>query len=80
MSQMVYYYLEKGDYLQSGDEYEKELDRWKPIAQEWIGAKWGYDPTTGEPYNWARVRRLVPEMLGRRTVNIPFQEQYGEEF
>lgn len=79
MAQMVYYYLVKGDYLQLGDEYEAKAS-WKSIANEWIGVKFGYDPKTGLPHAWPRVRRLAPESLGKPKVSVPFQEQYGEEF
>ncbi len=79
MALMVYYYLRKGDYLQLGDEYETS-DGWKPISDDWIGVKWGYDPNTGKHYNWARVRRLVPDTIYGAKVDSGLQEQWGEEF
>jgi len=82
MSEMSYYHLVRGDYIQMGDEYQDtELRRptWKPIAQEWIGQRWGYNPESGEPVEWAPCRRLVPKHF-KKNYSMPGPDLWGEEF
>ena len=83
MAEMKYYYLVKGDYIQSGDEYlNKKENAWMPVKADYFGKKFGYDVEgKGEPAKWAKVRRLVPVTFEiRKQDYVPIAEQYGEEF
>ena len=76
-----YYYLQKGDYLQQGDEYKDYRSaphRWRPIDESWIGCRWGYNPEKpGELYDWAPVRRIAPK---RSAFRMEGPDLWGEEF
>lgn len=82
---MQTYYLQDGDYIQSGDEYESTQENrfvWKPINPSWIGMRWGYN-RNGTPFRWARVRRKVPDgfkISKPKTISIQYDEMWGEDF
>lgn len=78
---MKYYYLQRGDYLQLGDEYiDIKGKKWRKISDEYLGKKYGVNEQ-GEPSAWVRVRRLVPDdfELRKQPIDVPIQEQWGEE-
>lgn len=80
---MKHYYLQKGDYLQIGDEFQQKDDTWKKISQEHVGRRFGFD-RSGKQVAWPTMRRLVQDSFElpkpRTKIVMPVDEQYGEEF
>ena len=80
---MKYYSLQRGDYIQSGDEFlSKDDESWLLISDSYFGLKYGYDTDNlGKATEWRACRRLVPDGFKRTTeIVVGMQEQYGLEF
>lgn len=79
---MKYYFLAIGDYIQSGDEYEKSKDVWVAINSVYYGCRYGYYMKTDDRVTWLPVRRLVPDdfLKQKRQLDVQITEQWGEEF
>lgn len=79
---MKYYSLQRGDYIQGGDEFlSKDDESWLPINDDYFGLKYGYDTEGADKaIEWRPCRRLVPDGF-RKTPNVvQMDEMWGEEF